>query len=92
MHSKNGMFAFFFLLENMFMGITDHGVAICTGLYLPILHGMQEHPAYYQAQRKVHQPRIQTATFNTPIDLCTHTQTPLNHGQNEHDNDDCNIH
>ena len=78
--------------KSMLNWITDHGVAICTGLYLPILHGMQEHPAYYQAQRKVHQPRIQTATFNTPTDLRTHTQTPLNHGQNERDNDDCNIH
>lgn len=45
----------FFLLENTFMGIIDHGVAIGTELHLPILHGMQEHPAYYQAQRKVHQ-------------------------------------
>lgn len=48
MHSKNGINLLFFL-ENMLMGITDHGVVIYTGLYLPILHGMQEHPVYYQA-------------------------------------------
>ena len=71
------------------MGIIDHGVAIGTELHLPILHGMQEHPAYYQAQRKVHQLWIQTASFKTTYRLA-HPHTNSTESWTKQ-NDNCNI-